>query len=183
MNISLNLIIMVLVLLQGMSLYQLYYYRSRFKKKDLQLIQYYLDIKFLHNILADNFLISNDKDFCMNGIAFAKEYFNLDEIIMIDSIKELSALDGEKDSLKRSVIRYIAMHKEDFSDTLSESELLQLKTIIQNHDTNLYVSPFISDESSDGMIICVETSPSLLSEMEVATLTAFINLLKKRMLG
>ena len=182
-NILLSPTVIFLIFTQCIFLYKVWCYRLMLKKKDIKLIQHYLDVKLLQDMLSDNLTITNDKAFCAHAISFITEYFNIDNVIIIDSLNETYGSKFEDDAKYQEIIKYLKTHQQDFINTLSENELVSLEMNSKDCNLNLHISYFISDESSDGMIICVENTPSLLSKVEIATLTAIINLLKKRLLS
>lgn len=186
-NISLSQIIIFLIFTQCFCLYKIFYHRSMSQKKDIKLIQNYLDMKLLQEMLSDNLTITNDKEFYSHAISLITEYFDLDKIIIIDSLKEasdcISDHDDNNDDTYQKIIKYLTIHKQDFIDTLSANQLFLLEMNAKDYDLNLHISYLISDESSDGMVICVESASSALSKVETDTLAAVINLLKKRLLS
>ena len=56
-------------------------------EKNIQLMQLYLDSKFINKGLIDSLKSLSSTDFCALFIQHVKDYYNLSEIIVIDSVK------------------------------------------------------------------------------------------------
>ena len=55
-------------------------------KKNLNLMQLYLELKFLYKNLILSTQTSSSENFCIELILAIKEYYNLEEVIVVDSI-------------------------------------------------------------------------------------------------
>jgi hypothetical protein len=154
-------------------------YEKQINEKEMQIIQFYLDGKFLCKNLIDSLRISNSSEFCASLIQRIKEYYNLEDIIVIDSIKMLY---GENNTLLRSeVVHYIQDNLEIILSQLNDYALTQFSIFSKGRRYEIYISRIISrEDAGDGLIICVENSPTLLSKQERESLETSINLLKNR---
>jgi hypothetical protein len=154
-------------------------YERQINEKNMQIIQFYLDGKFLSKNLADSLRISDSSDFCASLINRIKEYYNLEDIIVIDSIKMLA---GENNTLLRSeIVYYIQDNMATILNNLNDYDLSKFSTFSKGKRYEIYVSRIISKEQAgDGLIICVENAPTLLSKQERESLEISVNLLKNR---
>lgn len=80
-------LVIVIMLLQIAVFYKIAGYKKMIDQKNIQLIQFYLDTKFICKGLIDSLRISDPLEFCKGLIAEVKEYYNLEDIIIINSIK------------------------------------------------------------------------------------------------
>ncbi len=160
--------------------YKILYYRKLLNKKNIQLIQFYLDTKFLCQNMAESLTISNPAFFCTQLLHKIKEYYNLEDIIIIDSIKMIN---GENNTRLRSdVIEYIQKNADNIFQTLHEYELIKHNFSTNNKNYEMYISRIVSKDEGDGLIVCVENAPTLLTKQEKTSLENSINLLKNRLL-
>ncbi len=155
-------------------------YKKLLDEKNVQLIQFYLDTKFLYKNLVDSISISDTSAFCSGLIKNIKEYYNLEDIIIIDSIKMIS---GENNTvLRNEIITYIQENLAKINSNIHEYKLTKFNCITIQKTYEIYVSRIVSTDESDGLIVCVECSPTLLSQQERTSLENSINLLKTRLL-
>ncbi len=156
---------------------------SRYKKaldeKNVLLIQFYLDTKFLCNALIDSQKASNASEFCSNLIKKIKDYYNLEELIILDSIDQAS---DDNNYFRKEVINYISSNKEDLLLGFEEKNLLVKNYSFKKGSYKLYITRIVDSDDSHGFIVCIERSPSLLSKQEVETMENCINLLKTRLI-
>jgi archaellum biogenesis ATPase FlaH len=80
---------------------KIFTYKKLLDEKNIQIIQHYLDGKFLYKNLVNSISMSNASEFCIQLIKDVKEYHNLEDVIVIDSIIMLS---GENNTLLRSAL-------------------------------------------------------------------------------
>lgn len=161
-------------------IYKILYYRKLLDKKNVQLIQFYLDTKFLCQNMAESLTIPNPAFFCSKLLQKIKEYYNLEDIIIIDSIKMIT---GENNTRLRSdVIKYIQKNADNILKNLDEYELIKYNFSTINKNYEIYISRIVSKEEGDGLIVCVENAPTLLTKQEKTSLENCLNLLKNRLL-
>ncbi len=181
-NSTLGVVFCVLVVsLQLKTLYQMIQYKKTIDKKNMQLMQLYLDSKFIYKGLVDSLKSVSSTDFCSFFIAQIKDYYNLEEIIIIDSVKMMGK---ERTSIKKgSVIEFAKSDVEKMLRSVKGHDLKNFDTTIGGTDYVLYISRLaVADDDNDGVIICVESAPSLLSNNEKIGLKNCISLLKNRLL-
>lgn len=158
----------------------IYKYKKQLSKKDIQLIQFYLDTKFLYKNLVKSISVSHTSEFCTELIDNIKEYYNLEDIIIIDTIKMIS---GENNTALRSdIIKYIQANFNKITSNIHEHDLTLFNYRMGNKTYEIYVSRIVCEDEGDGLIICVEHSPTLLTKQEKTSLETSINLLKTRLL-
>ena len=112
-------------------------YKKTLDQKNVQLIQFYLDTKFFCKGLIDSLKMSDSSKFCNNLIHEIKDYYNLEDIMIIDSLK---MTDGENSTRVRStIIEYTKNHLEELQKELDNHKLA--KAVIQHDDstTMLYI--------------------------------------------
>ena len=83
----LNVILSVLVVVLLLVVKKIFNWKQKIDKKNVRLMQLYLELKFLYKNLTDSAAITSSTVFCRNLIASIKEYYNLEEIVIIDSVK------------------------------------------------------------------------------------------------
>ena len=124
--------------------------------------------------------ISNTSEFCAQLIKSIKEYHNLEDVIVIDSIIMLS---GENNTLLRSeIIKYIQKNIIRIRAAIEGHRLARFSCKISNSTYIIYISSIASKDEGDGLIVCVEQAPSLLTKQEKNSLETSVNLLKTRLL-
>lgn len=148
--------------------------------KNIQLIQFHLDTKFLCKTLIESLCTSDSLQFCRSLTNQIKDYYNLEDIVVIDS---LSMLDGENNTRMRSdIVEFVKDNMLNIDVVLQDHKLTKVVAGNGNDEYILYISRLMAKDEGDGMIICVERSPSLLNENEKASLENCINLLKTRII-
>lgn len=168
------------VLMLILAVVKLFSYSKLVDEKNVQLIQFHLDSKFLYKNLVDSISISNTSQFCSKLIRNIKEYYNLEDIIVIDSIKMIS---GENNTYLRSeVIKYIQKNIAKVNAAISGHRLARFSCPTREGDVVMYIASITSHDEADGLIICVEQAPALLTKQEKSSLENSINLLKTRLL-
>jgi hypothetical protein len=180
-NISLSLFIAVIsAILFILSFFNFIRCKKQLDDQNKKLIQSYLHTKFLHRALVSSMNTSNSVIFCNSFVHEIKEYFNLSDFFVIDSIRMLS---GENNTYDRSIItQFVEDNLEGIMKRLDANKLVQLNIDSKQSKLILHIEKF-SDRSDegDGIIICVEDHPSLLTEDEKMCLEIAINLLKTRL--
>jgi hypothetical protein len=161
-------------------IYKLGSYRRVIDNKNVKLIQYYLDAKFLAKHLRSNIDSSDPSVFCKSLIDDIKEYYNLEDVLIIDSI---NGVYSERNTvLRANILDFIANNFSFLEAELSKGGFVTLNTSCQGREYVLHLSSIILSHENDGVIVCVERSPSLLSENELLGLENIVNLLKTRLM-
>lgn len=174
------LLISIVIMIQIVILYRVYTYKKIIDEKNVKLIQFYLDMKFLWKAIISNLNVSDTSQFCHLLINDIKEYFNLEDIIIVDSIRMVKE---EKNTLmRRSVLNFISNNFARVIKKLAEENLYESDFMFKNKRFALYITAITPDVINDGLIVCVEKRPSLLSKHEIISLENCINLLKTRMI-
>ncbi len=178
-NLEIALVIFV-ILFQMAVFYKIIGYKKMIDQKNIQLIQLYLDTKFICKGLIDSLRISDPSVFCKGLMGEIKDYYNLEDIIIIDSIK---MVDGENNTVLRSeVIKFIQKNIKQISGDLNEHKLVKLSMSILEKKYVLYLSRLITTDEGNGLVACIEHAPSLLNTHERISLENCINLLKTRLI-
>ena len=167
------------ILLQILLFYKVINYKKILDNKNIQLIQFHLDTKFICKGLIDSLCISDPVAFCNALIKKIKEYYNLEDIIIIDS---LSMIDGENNTAIRSeILKFIQKNMQQISKNLHDHKLTKVNIDNSRMQYVLYLSRLMGKGEGDGLVICVENSPALLNKNEKTSLENCINLLKTRL--
>jgi vacuolar-type H+-ATPase subunit C/Vma6 len=180
-NLLIVIVASLLVLLQLRTLYQTFKYKRVIDEKNIQLMQLYLDSKFIYKGLTDSLKSLSSTDFCSFFIQQIKDYYNLEEIIVIDSVKMMGE---ERESIRKGIsIEFAKTDIESMLKSVTGHDLKEFEINISGIDYVVYLSRLgASDEDNDGVIICVETGPSLLSKNEKIGLKNCVSLLKNRLM-
>ena len=161
-------------------IYKLRSYKKIIDNKNIKLIQYYLDAKFLAKHLRSNIDASDPSVFCKSLIDDIKEYYNLEDVLIIDSMRSIYS--ERNTALRAKIIDFIADNFGFVEAKLSKGCFVTLNTSCQGREYVLHLSSIISSHDNDGLIVCIEKSPSLLSENELLSLENIVNLLKTRLM-
>lgn len=168
------------ILLQILLFYKVISYKKVLDNKNVQLIQFHLDTKFLCKGLIDSLSISDSVTFCNALIKKIKEYYNLEDIIIIDS---LSMMDGENNTAARSeIVNFIQNNIKQITKNLHDHKLTKVSIDNSQMQYVLYLSRLMGKDEGDGLIVCVENTPALLNKNEKTSLENCINLLKTRLI-
>jgi hypothetical protein len=170
----------IVVLLQLRVLYQVVRYRRTIDEKNVQLMQLYLDSKFIYKGLIDSLKSVNSTDFCSFFIQQIKDYYNLEDIVIIDSVKMMG---NERKSIKKgSGVEFSRPDIEKMAQSVRGYDMYEFEANIGGKDYTLYFSKLATaSENNDGVIICIESRPSLLSKNEKIGLKNCVGLLKNRL--
>jgi len=167
------------ILFQILLFYKVINYKKILDKKNIQLIQFHLDTKFICKGLIDSLCISDSAAFCNALTKKIKEYYNLEDIIIIDS---MSMIDGENNTALRSeVLNFIQKNIKQITRNLHDHKLTKVSINNAQMQYVLYLSRLMAKDEGDGLIVCVENSPALLNKNEKTSLENCINLLKTRL--
>lgn len=89
-SMEIDIVSKIYIALSIVVLYLLFKTAVEWKKgldrKNLSLMQLYLELKFLYKNLAHSTQSSSSENFCIELMLSIKEYYNLEEIMVIDSI-------------------------------------------------------------------------------------------------
>lgn len=157
-------------------------WKSKVDKKNVRLMQLYLELKFLYKNLTDSAVITNSTVFCQNLISSIKEYYNLEEIVIIDSVK-MEFQCSSINVLKKAVYGLVQKNEVEIKRRLSSKASITQHIEIDGKKYIFYIFDLIPDVECDGFIVCVENYPTLLTKSELLGLENNINLLKTRMLS
>lgn len=159
-------------------IYKLFYRGKKLlEDKNLRLIQLYLDTKFISKIISDSLNISNPKEFCESVTSDIILYYNLEDII-ITSSEIVTKINSN--SLRRDVIKFIKEHSEQIENLLRNKNFVKVKLESNSRKLQLYISA-AKEVISQGLIVCIENSPVLLSDNELSSMENCINLMKTRL--
>lgn len=159
---------------------KIFEYKKLLDEKNVQLIQFYLDGKFLYKNLVESISVASNSEFCIRLINNIKEYYNLEDVVIIDSIK---MIDGENNTALRSeVIKCIQKNIVKINSATDWHRLGRFTCKSKIGDYVMYIASIASKDEGDGLIICVEQAPALLTKQEKISLENSINLLKTRLL-
>lgn len=176
-KLSLTLFVILLLILL---LYKVVRYKKALDSKNVQLIQFHLDTKFLCKGLIDSLSISDSSIYCNSLIKRIKEYYNLEDIIIIDS---LSMMAGENNTATRSeIVDFIQKNIQQITKNLHDHRLTKISIDNSQMQYVLYLSRLMEKDEGDGLIVCVEKTPALLNKNEKISLENCINLLKTRLI-
>lgn len=150
-------------------------------EKTVQLIQYCLDTKFLYNNLTDSLEETSSAAFCTKFIKKIKEYYNLEDVVIIDNVKMIS--EEKNTALRKDIIEYVQVNFEKMKPILHGHRLVKFTFSTSQKKYEMYITRLTSKEEGEGLVICIEYAPTLLSKQEKASLESNINLLKNRLLN
>lgn len=174
----------VYVLLSMVVLYFLFKivfdWKKGLDKKNLNLMQLYLELKFLYKNLILSTQTSSSENFCIELILAIKEYYNLEEVIVVDSI-HMEFKTRTISLLKKEIYNFVQCNLYTLKEKFKTKDVVVLNTKINNKKCILYIAELARGIDCDGFIICVENFPSLLSKNELLGLESNINLLKTRL--
>lgn len=179
MSINIELLLILALLMQAITIYKIIHYKKTIDKKNMQLLQFHLESKFLHKGLVNSLKCSDSRKLCRNLMQQIKEYYNLEEIIIVDSVKMMGE---DRNFTKGAVINFLRQDIEPMIRMLKSHELKKFNLDIGKQTYVLYISRLAIVDGSDGVIICIENAPSLLTPTEQKGLENSINLLKNRLL-
>ncbi|MDP4709449.1 MAG: hypothetical protein NWS20_05585 [Rickettsiaceae bacterium] len=177
---SLGIVLTILVItIQVYAWYKISRYQKEIDEKNMQLMQFYLDSRFINKSLVDSLKASHSINFCKDLIERIKDYYHLEEIVIIDSVTKIAEVNK---NLSKDTS--IAFTKEDIKPILNQlirHEIKEFKMMSGGKDYILHISKLSTTAKSDGVIICIESTPSLLNKHEKLGLENALNLLKNRL--
>jgi hypothetical protein len=109
-----------------------------------------------------------------------KEYYNLEEIMVIDSI-HIEFKPRDISFLKKEVYNFPLGNLISLKEKFKTTDTVVLNTTINNRKYVLYIAELAQGIDCNGFIIYIENFPSLLSKSELLGLESNIKLLKMRL--
>ena len=178
MSIAITILLLTANIIQLIILFNI---ENLLKKSNLKLIQLYLDMKFISKLIRDNLYLANSPEFCQKIISDIIEYFNLEDLIILDYVKGPSS---QSDPILRfEILEFISKNDDKIRKYIEQDELMKIKFSSKlSKNLLLYISPLNYKDSEAGMIVCVENEPAFLSALEMSTLKSCLDLLKTRLL-
>ena len=169
----------VLIFLLLVLFLRLYQYKKIIDKKNVELVKYYLDTKFISRNLLDSLTISDSNKFCAQLMKKIIEYYYLDDIIIIDSL-HITNLEVQT-VLRKDITSYIRENIALISFELSINNLVKFQFDSGGKKFSIHISKIATGDDASGFVVCVEKYPSLLAVQERNSLENSINLLKNRL--
>jgi hypothetical protein len=183
-SMEIDIVSKIYIALSIVVLYLLFKTAVEWKKgldrKNLSLMQLYLELKFLYKNLAHSTQSSSSENFCIELMLSIKEYYNLEEIMVIDSI-HMEFKTRAISLLKKEVYNFLPGNLISLKEKFKTTDIVVLNATINNRKYILYIAELAQGIDCNGFIICVENFPSLLSKNELLGLESNINLLKTRL--
>lgn len=177
LNIVYPLLISIFLFLVVFVITKIVKYEKTLKEKNLNIIQLYLDKKFLHNNLTSSFKAPKPQNYAESFLENIKIYFKLDDIRVI-SRKEL-AKDEElrflfKDKLEKLATEFLSEAKKDIE---ALHEILCDEDANSKKEHRLYVY-MLSDQAKkqDTQNLIYVKSPYKFSKNELETLDIYVHL-------
>jgi hypothetical protein len=175
---SLEVILIILFLISCFYIfYKIVNCKKEIEEKNIKLIQFYLDSKFINKTLVDSLKYSNSINFSKDLIEQIRSYYNLDEIVIINSVARVN-----KTFTTKTNIQFTKEFIESMVCKLNGHSIQEFKMQIMENEYILYMSKLSSEDQNDGIVIGVESAPSILNKNEKLGLENLINLLKYRLL-
>ena len=179
-NTDVFYVFVVATLLQVFSLYQIFYHRTTIERKNIKLIQFYLDAKFVLKCVNGSIASSSALDAAYLLIDYIKDYYGFEDIITLN-LKIASPI-SINSNLTSNVIEYVGKIRNRINDGLRLNNFFIDSFSYNNNIYNLYISS-CKNKSNDlrndtGLIIGIDRNPEKLSEKDITSLESSINLLK-----
>lgn len=171
LNIVYPLLISIFLFLVVFVITKIVKYEKTLKEKNLNIIQLYLDKKFLHNNLTSSFKAPKPQNYAESFLENIKIYFKLDDIRVI-SRKDL-AKDEElrflfKDKLEKLATEFLSEAKKDIE---------ALHEILCDKEHRLYVYMLYDQaKKQDTQNLIYVKSPYKFSKNEFETLDIYVYL-------
>jgi hypothetical protein len=92
-------------------------------------------------------------------------------------------IDGENNTATRSeIVNFLKTNINKITRNLHDHKLTKVSINNVKMDYVLYLSRLMGKDEGDGLIVCVENTPTLLNKNEKTSLENCINLLKTRLI-
>jgi hypothetical protein len=171
-------IILLLVLLIVVSIVHIYW-AKKLNKQNLQLIKLYLELKFLHKNLIQSASIKNSKEVCAKLISSIREYYNLEEIIVIDLLKK----EPELTVLKENIYNFVQENALHVKSRMKNKSFLTQYFKVKEREYMLYIFKLnVADTNCSSFITCVVDYGALLEKYELMGLESHVSLLRTRII-
>lgn len=179
-NADVFYVFVVATLLQVFSLYQIFHHRTTIERKNIKLIQLYLDAKFVLKCINGSIASNSALDAAYLLIDYIKDYYGFEDIITLNL--KISSPISINSNLTSNVIEYVGKIRNRINDGLRLNNFFIDSFSYNNNIYNLYISS-CKNKSDDlrndtGFIIGVDRNPKKLSEKDITSLESSINLLK-----
>lgn len=150
------------------------------KKRNLKLMQFYLDIRFISKLIHDNLYAGSSSEFCQRIISDIMEYYDLKDLIILDYVNE--PISQSDLLLRREILEFINQNNDTIKEHLEEEEFMKIRFhSITSKNLLLYISALKNKDSQAGVIICVGNNSTLLGDAEIYTLKSCLDLLRTRL--
>ncbi len=165
--------------LTAFALYKAYSYNLLLEEKNLKLIQFYLDIKFISQCVSKTLSTISASDACNSLVDSIKNYYSFEDLLVFNSKYFTS---GAQDTpLAKNVAIYINQSNCRIKDFLKNQDDFFIENFCyQGLDYSLYITATSSslDSKEDGLIVSVDRHQNRFSKNEMICLKTSISLLK-----
>ncbi len=169
-------LLVILFIIYAVLVYKLILYKKIIKQKNIQLMKFYLDMKFLEKNLYDCFQVNDNLLCCNKLIDNIKIYYTLEDLLIIDLINK--SYDTQNLSLQSKIISYIAKNIERIEYRLKQEVFLEASIEYLDTEYILHISAIKTASFNNGLVVCIESKMGLLTQFELHSLRNSINLLK-----
>ena len=140
-SMEIDIVSKIYIALSIVVLYLLFKTAVEWKKgldrKNLSLMQLYLELKFLYKNLVHSTQSSSSENFCIELMLSIKEYYNLEEIMVIDSI-HMEFKTRTISLLKKEVCDFLPGNLISLKEKFKTEDIVVLNTTINNRKYVLY---------------------------------------------
>ncbi len=180
LNILYPLLISIFIFLVVVVISKITRYKKTLKEKNLSIIQFYLDKKFLHNHLNKNLKSPRTENYANSFLENIKSYFKLDDIRVIsqkelESDQELSSLFKEK--LEEVAASFLDETKKDITTLYEVLHANKESQDQEEHRLYIYLPPDQIKKQDAKKLIYVK-SPYKFTKEEIETLDIYIHLVQ-----
>lgn len=180
LNILYPLLISIFIFLVVVVFSKITMYKKTLKEKNLSIIQFYLDKKFLHNHLNKNLKSPRTENYANSFLENIKSYFKLDDIKVIsqkelESDQELSSLFKEK--LEEVAASFLDETKKDITTLYEVLHANKESQDQEEHRLYIYLPPEQIKKQDAKKLIYVK-SPYKFTKEEIETLDIYIHLVQ-----
>lgn len=180
LNILYPLLISIFIFLVVVVISKITRYKKTLKEKNLSIIQFYLDKKFLHNHLNKNLKSPRTENYANSFLENIKSYFELDYIRVIsqkelESDQELSSLFKEK--LEEVAASFLDETKKDITALYEVLHANKESQDQEEHRLYIYLPPDQIKKQDAKKLIYVKSLYKFTKE-EIETLDIYIHLVQ-----
>jgi hypothetical protein len=170
MELILGILVVAVAILTAMLLR----YQNKIKHKNTRLIQFYLDKKFINKIILTYLNSDKPQDkFCLELIESIKEYFCLDDIIIINNFGLENTLLGKQiEDFVKDNYSQLKLQQEQSNNMISTT------INITQGSFKLYLNRASNSHEPKSLIICALKEPPSLSTDDIHSLESATNLLR-----